>query len=209
MHRGRLGELVENVTSSPACRRSWQPSNAGSSISPPSHIADNYTEWKYDWEQNISRPRRISSSPTLSSRCGSFWKDSPPEHQTGTGDHLRHRDDQQSRLSFREGHRKKTGLPQFVMGIGIPPRSKISCSSWKAHPEGVSVIFSSPSAPRAGPVQPLHHLSDDGRTAVGLEDNLSSGTIGEEQRGAGGQDHPHRRELGLEPATPTEAESWA
>ena len=208
---GRLGESVENrVRVVASLSPELATLNAGSLNFALFHIADNYTEWKYDWEQNYLQASEDFIFPNTFLTMRQFLERFAPQstkpefeiYDTGMINNLA--------FLIEKGIVKKPVYLQFVMGIlgGIPATIENFVFLLESARKAIGDFqFSVCAAGRTQFNLCTTSLMMGGHARVGLEDNLflEKGQLAKSNAEQVAKIIRIARELGVEPATPAEA----
>ncbi|MDI9569574.1 MAG: 3-keto-5-aminohexanoate cleavage protein [Pseudomonadota bacterium] len=208
---GRLGEPVENrVRVVASLSPELATLNAGSLNFALFHIAENYTEWKHDWERNYLQASEDFIFPNTFLTMRQFLErfalqDTKPEFEIYDFGMI-------NNLSFliEKGHVKKPVYLQFVMGIlgGIPATIENFVILLEAARKAIGDFqFSVCAAGRTQFNLCTTSLMMGGHARVGLEDNLflEKGRLAKSNAEQVAKLVRIAREIGIEPATPSEA----
>ncbi len=208
---GRLGEPMENRSKVVTNLRPELASlNAGSLNFVLSHVADNYHEWRHDWEEGYLRGTEDFIFPNTFYTIRKFVEvmnqhETRPEfevYDVGMINNL-------AQL-IHDGYIKPPVYLQFVMGImgGIPATIEhLTHLLETARRQLGQFHWSVCAAGRFQFTMTTHALLMGGHARVGLEDNLylEKGVLAKNSGEQVAKIIRIARELGIEPATPSEA----
>lgn len=208
---GRLGEPVEKrVEVVAALEPELASLNAGSLNFGLFHVADNYQDWRHDWEEQYLRGTEDYIFPNTFYTMRKFVEtmrrhDVKPEfeiYDVGMINNL-------AQL-IRDGHVRTPVYLQFVLGIlgGIPASvENLSYLLGTAQRQIGDFEWSVCAAGRFQMPMAAHALLMGGHARVGLEDNLylEKGVLAKNSGEQVAKLIRIAREFGIEPATPNEA----